>query len=83
MSIDAALQSSLFANDFLCESVAETSDWQAMDDASLGELEAALRATFRSFPINKTPNESQTEDDLIWPVLASLGWSASLRQQKP
>ena len=24
---------------------------------------------------------SQTEDDLIWPVLARLGWTASLRQQ--
>ena len=80
MSIDA-FQGSLFANDFLCESVAETSDWQAMDDAALGELEAALRAIFDSFPINKTPNESQTEDDLIWPVLRALGWTASLRQQ--
>ena len=81
MTVDAAFQGSLFANDFLCESVAETSDWQEMDDAALGELEAALRAIFKSFPIGKTPNESQTEDDLIWPVLASLGWSASLRQQ--
>ena len=28
-----------------------------------------------------SPNESQTEDDLIWPVLDRLGWTASLRQQ--
>ena len=27
------------------------------------------------------PNESQTEDDLIWPVLKCLCWTASLRQQ--
>ena len=26
-------------------------------------------------------NESQTEDDLIWPVLGALGWTESLRQQ--
>ena len=34
-----------------------------------------------AFPIEGSPNESQTEDDLIWPVLAMLGWTASLRQQ--
>ena len=32
-------------------------------------------------PITGSPNESQTEDDLIWPVLAHLGWTESLRQQ--
>ena len=36
---------------------------------------------FNVFPIAGSPNESQTEDDLIWPVLTQLGWTASLRQQ--
>ena len=36
---------------------------------------------FERFPIAQAPNESQTEDDLIWPVLHLLGWNASLRQQ--
>ena len=37
----------------------------------------------RPFPssIASSPNESQTENDLIWPVLTQLGWTASLRQQ--
>ena len=81
MSLDAAFQGSLFANDFLCDSVAETADWQAIDDAALDNLEAALRAVFDDFPFAGAPNESQTEDDLIWPVLGALGWTASLRQQ--
>ena len=81
MSIDAAFQGSLFANDFLCDTVAETPDWQVIDDAALDDLEAGLRAVFDRFPVDGSPNESQTEDDLIWPVLATLGWSASLRQQ--
>ena len=81
MSVDAALQGSLFANDFLCGSVAETPDWQALDDVALESLEARLRAIFQHFPITGSPNESQTEDDLIWPVLVVLGWAASLRQQ--
>ena len=81
MSIDAAFQGSLFANDFLCESVAETPDWQGIDDATLDDLEAALRAIFDDFPFDGTPNESQTEDDLIWPVLTHLGWMETLRRQ--
>ena len=48
---------------------------------ALETLEAGLRAIFQHFPITGSPNESQTEDDLIWPVLAALGWAASLRQQ--
>ena len=31
--------------------------------------------------MRQSPNESQTEDDLIWPLLGVLGWTASLRQQ--
>ena len=81
MSIDARFQGSLFANDFLCDTVAETPDWPAIHDAALEDLETGLRAIFEHFPIDGSPNESQTEDDLIWPVLATLGWTASLRQQ--
>ena len=40
-----------------------------------------MRDIFARFPANRSPNESQTEDDLIWPVLDRLGWTASLRQE--
>ena len=81
MSLDTAFQGSLFASDFLCDAITGLPDWQELDDASLEDLEAALRAICDRFPIGGSPNESQTEDDLIWPVLARLGWTASLRQQ--
>ena len=81
MSLDTAFQGSLFANDFLRDSIAETSDWQGLDDIALDNLEGALRTVFDGFPYAGAPNEGQTEDDLIWPVLGALGWSASLRQQ--
>ena len=81
MSIENLFQGSLFAHDFLSESIVESADWQNLDDASLENLEAALRAIFEQFPTAGSPNESQTEDDLIWPVLTQLGWTASLRQQ--
>ena len=81
MSLDTAFQGSLFANDFLCDSVAETDDWEAIDDDALDNLRAGLRTVFDAFPFAAAPNESQTEDDLIWPLLRAIGWTASLRQQ--
>ena len=45
-----------------------------------GPGEAKLRDLFARFPAAGSPNESQTEEDLIWPVLRTLGWSTSLRQ---
>ncbi len=81
MNIGAAVSGSLFANDFLCESVGQTPDWQGLNAAALDAVEASLRTIVDNFPFAGSPNESQTEDDLIWPVLATLGWTASLRQQ--
>ena len=74
-------QGNLFAEGFLREAITELPDWKDLADASLGDLEAALRGLFDRFPTDLSPNESQTEDDLIWPVLARLDWTASLRQQ--
>ena len=81
MSIATPFQGSLFVNDFLCESVTESPDWQAIDVKTLVTFDASARDIFNRFPTSKTPNESQTEDDLIWPVLGKLGWTVSLRQQ--
>ena len=51
------------------------------DHSALDSLKASVRDVFDGFPIAGSPNERQTEDDLIWPVLLQLGWKASLRQQ--
>ena len=81
VNMNEFVQGSLFARDFLTESVAQFSDWRDFDDVALDACERALRGIFERFPTDRTPNESQTEDDLIWPVLGALGWTASLRQQ--
>ncbi len=81
MAMIRPFEGSLFAEDFLREAITELPDWADVADARLTDLEAALRAVFDRFPTDLLPNESQTEDDLIWPVLARLGWTASLRQQ--
>ncbi|MYB05781.1 MAG: restriction endonuclease [Gemmatimonadetes bacterium] len=59
----------------------ELPDWHDVSASVLDGLEAALQARFDRFPTDLLPNESQTEEDLIWPVLKRLGWTAHLRQQ--
>ena len=81
MSGGSPFQGSLFAEGFLLQSVTELPDWRGLTDAYLDEFEATLQALFARFPTSGSANESQTEDDLIWPVLESLGWEWSLRQQ--
>ena len=77
---DSALfmSGSLFTTDYLVEAVTATPAYLAVDVA---ELRAKLNEIAAKFPQNARTNESQTEDDFIWPVLAALGWSESLRQQ--
>jgi len=68
----------LFSVDYLVEAMRDTPEYKAVDvDRMRGELDRVAAA----FPQNAKTNESQTEDDFIWPVLAALGWSESLRQQ--
>lgn len=77
---DSALfiSGSLFTTDYLVEAVTTTSAYLAVDTAG---LRAKLGGIAAKFPQNARTNESQTEDDFIWPVLEALGWSESLRQQ--
>ena len=44
-------------------------------------LRSVVSSAVRPLPDRGLSNESQTEDDLIQPVLHRLGWTASLRQQ--
>lgn len=76
-----AIQGSLFSNDFLSESIVRLDDWAELDNTRVQNVRGQLRAIFDDFPIDQRPNESQTEDDLIWRVLVCIGWTASLRQQ--
>ena len=81
MTTGRPFQGSLFADDFLRESIEGLADWNDMANAALDDIETALRSVFDGFPTDRSPNESQTEDDLIWLVLTRLGWTETLRQQ--
>jgi hypothetical protein len=77
---DSALfiSGSLFTTDYLVEAIKAEQAYTAVD---VTELRARLNGIADAFPQSLKTNESQTEDDFIWPVLGALGWSESLRQQ--
>ena len=81
MSVEDFIEGRLFARNFLCEAVKETADWRSVDDAELDRVDHDLTAVFERFPRNSSPNERQTEEDLIWPVLRLFGWTESLHHQ--
>ncbi len=74
-------EGSLFTSDFLADTIQNDSEWDAIVKSDLEEFEQVIGKHFDSFPTDQTPNESQTENDLIWPILKALGWTESLRQQ--
>ena len=77
---DSALfiSGSLFTTDYLDQAIKAAPAYLAVDVTA---LRAKLDAVAAAFPQSLKTNESQTEDDFIWPVLGALGWSESLRQQ--
>ena len=77
----SAFQGSLFSNAFVEGAITDLPDWSALGDTDLLKLRDDIAGIFARFPTGQTPNETHTEDDLIWRVLALLGWSDSLRQQ--
>ena len=68
----------LFTQDYLSEGIAKTAAYAAVDTVQLRERLGAILA---GFPHASRPNEATTENDLVWPVLAALGWSDTLTQQ--
>ena len=81
MYVHPPFQGTLFAESFLRSFITELPDWSDITDAFVDEFETRLSSLFAGFPIDGSPNESQTEEDIIWPILGELGWTESLPQQ--
>ncbi len=81
MDVEKPFRGSLFSDDFLSQSVAELPDWKELDPGAVDVLDRSLREVFDKFPVEGKPNEADTENDLIWPILELLGWTSSLRRQ--
>lgn len=81
MSADP-IRGGLFPPDFLtnAESLGALGDWAELTDEAVDAYEERLRGVFKDIPSEWSPNESVTEDEVIWPVLRELGWTSVLRQ---
>ncbi len=77
----SAFGGALFTSDFLTSGITGLEEWSAFDDSALDSFEDDLRRILSRFPYEGSPNEPQTESDLIWPFLERLGWTAHLPQQ--
>ncbi|MHB8939168.1 MAG: Eco57I restriction-modification methylase domain-containing protein [Thiobacillus sp.] len=69
------MQGQLFSTDFLLRGIQETETWKGVPDAELDAFIGQLRAHYAPFTADSALNESQTEDELIEPVIDLLGWN--------
>ena len=69
---------SLFTQDYLIEGIRNTAHFSGVDVMA---IRARLAKILGGFPHGSKPNEATTESDLIWPVMAALGWTDYLTQQ--
>ena len=76
------LQGSLFTREFLKTAIVALPEWNGLDEDEHDKIRLDLIAIFERFPVTQAPNESQTEDDLIWPILERLGWNVYERASK-
>ncbi len=75
------MQGQLFTQDFLHRGIRETPPYQALDAATFGRFQAALRSIFQALDVHSNRNEAQTEQAVIEPVLIELGWHGLTTRQ--
>ncbi|MBI4741300.1 MAG: restriction endonuclease, partial [Betaproteobacteria bacterium] len=68
------MEGQLFSSDFLLRGIAETDAWRLLPEVELDAFISALKGHFAPFSAASTLNESQTENELVEPVLDLLGW---------
>src|SRR5581483_12247513 len=64
----------LFTEDFLKEGIRQTPDWQEFRDADFQAADTSLKEIFAPFSVGATHNEADTEERIIYKVLAAIGW---------
>ena len=74
-------QGLLFTREFLRHGIAETAASNALTDVDVASFRARALEIFHEFPIHGSPNEAQTETDLIFKILEALDWAHYLPQQ--
>ena len=77
------MQGQLFTQYFLTDGIRSTRDWEASaaHPDAFNEFRADVSRRFQDFSRYDNPNEAETEQELIRPLLELLGWADYLPQQ--
>lgn len=75
------LRGGLFTRDWLTEGILGAPAWSAVDTAGLNQLYDKIGGLLRRLIAQKNPNEAETEEKLVWPLITLLGWSDYAVQQ--
>lgn len=75
-------QGTLFTEDFLGEGIRETAAWRDVSSSDLAAFEARLQAIFAAVAKPDGLNEAQTEERIIRPIIAALGWEGCFSVQE-
>ena len=78
--VESDMTAHLFTNYFLTEGIKATTEWKSSATAVAAFRSKAGHA-YEDFKGHQQPNEAVTEQELIRPVLESLGWADYLPQQ--
>ncbi len=79
--LERVVQGSLFTRYFLSEGVQRTSEHQSFADEAVRTQLWSLPEKYLSMRSAQAPDEADTEDDLIEPMLDALGWTSRSRQK--
>ena len=73
----------LFTDYFLTDGIRDTDEWResVSSGEEFSEFRESIRERYGEVRLYHEPNESLTEDDLIFPVLELLGWADTLPHQ--
>ena len=71
----------LFTREFLLGGVAEESAWRALDPDRVATAWTEVSRRLSALARQRNPNEAETEQDLIYPVLEAIGWRHQFPQQ--
>jgi hypothetical protein len=65
----------LFTRDFLHEGILETAAWQALAEDDVAAFKASITQMLAALAARDNPNEAETEDNLVYPLLEAIGWA--------
>ncbi len=75
------IRGGLLTKRFLAEGIIGTEAWTGLSDSEMDDIRTRLRSVLATVPKFRKPTESETEAEVIRPILGILGWSDTLLQQ--